>query len=137
MQRLRYPLAMADVAVIAGSASDGEIVSKATSVLDEQGISYDYQVLSAHRDPEELAAYVKNSEARVFIAVAGLSAALPGVVASLTEKPVIGVPVAAGTLGGLDALLAIVQMPRGVPVACVGIGNGANAAHLAVRILKA
>ncbi len=138
MQRLRYTLAMADIAVIAGSASDGEIVSKATSVLEEEGITYDFQVLSAHRNPEELSAYVKNSEARVFITVAGLSAALPGVVASLTEKPVIGVPVAAGTLGGIDALLAIAQMPRGVPVACVGIGNGgANAAHLAVRILKA
>ncbi|WAI00125.1 5-(carboxyamino)imidazole ribonucleotide mutase [Methanogenium organophilum] len=127
---------MVDVAVIAGSASDGEIVSKATIVLDEESITYDFQVLSAHRDPEELATYVKNSEAKVFITIAGLSAALPGVVASLTEKPVIGVPVAAGTLGGLDALLAIAQMPRGVPVACVGIGNGANAAHLAVRILK-
>ena len=136
MQILRYTLIMVDVAVIAGSASDKEIVSKATRVLEEEGISYDFQVLSAHRNPEELAAYVKGSEARVFITVAGLSAALPGVVASLTDKPVIGVPVAAGTLGGLDALLAIVQMPTGVPVACVGIGNGANAAYLAVRILK-
>lgn len=108
MQRLRYTLPMVDVAVIAGSASDGEIVSKATSILEEEGITYDFQVISAHRNPEELTAYVKNSEARVFITVAGLSAALPGVVASLTEKPVIGVPVAAGTLGGLDALLAIV-----------------------------
>ena len=137
MLKPRYTPTMADVAVIAGSASDGEIVSKATSVLDEEGIPYDYQVLSAHRDPEELAAYVKSSDAKVFITVAGLSAALPGVVASMTDKPVIGVPVAAGTLGGLDALLSIVQMPRGVPVACVGIGNGANAAHLAIRILQA
>ena len=126
---------MADVAVIAGSASDEVVIRKATAVLDEAGISYDEQILSAHRNPDELAAYVRSCGARVFICIAGLSAALPGMVASMTDKPVIGVPVS-GTLGGLDALLSIVQMPRGVPVACVGIDNGSNAAHLAIRILS-
>jgi len=126
---------MPDIAIIAGSASDQSIVDKATTVLKEKGIEYDYRILSAHRNPDELDAYIKSSTAKVFITIAGLSAALPGVVASKTEKPVIGVPVS-GTLGGLDALLSIVQMPRGVPVACVGIDNGANAAYLAVRILS-
>ena len=126
---------MADVAVIAGSASDEVVIRKATAVLDEAGISYDEQILSAHRNPDQLAEYVRSCGARVFICIAGLSAALPGVVASMTDRPVIGVPVS-GTLGGLDALLSIVQMPRGVPVACVGIDNGSNAAHLAIRILS-
>lgn len=126
---------MPDIAIIAGSASDQAIVDKATTVLKEKGIEYDYRILSAHRNPDELDAYIKSSTAKVFITIAGLSAALPGVVASRTEKPVIGVPVS-GTLGGLDALLSIAQMPRGVPVACVGIDNGANAAYLAVRILS-
>ncbi len=126
---------MPDIAIIAGSASDQAIVDKVTTVLKEKGIEYDYRILSAHRNPDELDAYIKSSTAKVFITIAGLSAALPGVVASRTEKPVIGVPVS-GTLGGLDALLSIVQMPPGVPVACVGIDNGANAAHLAVRILS-
>ena len=127
---------MVDVAVIAGSASDAAIVQKTVRVLEEQGLSYDYQVISAHRDPDALEAYVKSSDARVFICIAGLAAALPGVVASRTERPVIGVPVS-GTLGGLDALLSTVQMPKGVPVACVGVDNGENAAWLAVRILGA
>ncbi|AFC99294.1 phosphoribosylaminoimidazole carboxylase, PurE protein [Methanocella conradii HZ254] len=126
---------MVDVAIILGSASDRAIADKAVDVLTKNGVSYDLQVLSAHRNPEDLDAYVKKSEAKVFIAIAGLSAALPGVVASKTNKPVIGVPVSA-KLGGLDALLSIVQMPRGVPVACVGIDNGENAAHLAIRILE-
>jgi len=126
---------MPDIALIAGSDSDQAIIEKATAVLDAAGASYETQILSAHRDPEELDAFVKETDAKIFICIAGLSAALPGVVASRTEKPVIGVPVS-GTLGGLDALLSIVQMPRGVPVACVGIDNGANAAHLALRILN-
>jgi 5-(carboxyamino)imidazole ribonucleotide mutase len=126
---------MVDVAVILGSASDRAIADKAVEVLSKNNVSFDLQVLSAHRDPDELDAYVKRSDAKVFITIAGLSAALPGVVASKTRKPVIGVPVSA-KLGGLDALLSIVQMPRGVPVACVGIDNGDNAAHLAIRILK-
>jgi 5-(carboxyamino)imidazole ribonucleotide mutase len=127
---------MVDVAVILGSASDRAIADKAIAVLAKNDVSYDLQVLSAHRDPDELDAYVRRSDARVFIAIAGLAAALPGVVAARTKKPVIGVPVSA-KLGGLDALLSIVQMPRGVPVACVGIDNGDNAAHLAIRILEA
>jgi 5-(carboxyamino)imidazole ribonucleotide mutase len=125
---------MVDVAVILGSASDRAIADKAVEVLSKNNISFDLQVLSAHRNPDELDAYVKLSDARVFITIAGLSAALPGVVASKTSMPVIGVPVSA-KLGGLDALLSIVQMPKGVPVACVGIDNGDNAAHLAIRIL--
>jgi 5-(carboxyamino)imidazole ribonucleotide mutase len=126
---------MADVAVISGSASDAAITNKVTKVLDEHKISHDDQIISAHRDPDKLDAYIKGSEAKVFIAIAGLSAALPGVIASKTQKPVIGVPVS-GTLNGLDALLAIAQMPKGVPVACVGVDNGENAAHLAIRILN-
>jgi 5-(carboxyamino)imidazole ribonucleotide mutase len=126
---------MADVSIICGSASDAAIADKAKKVLDEYKVSWDCQVISAHRDPDKLDAYVKNSSCRVYIAIAGLSAALPGVIASKTDKPVIGVPVS-GTMGGLDALLSIVQMPKGVPVACVGVDNGDNAAHLAIRILK-
>jgi 5-(carboxyamino)imidazole ribonucleotide mutase len=126
---------MADVAVISGSASDAAITEKVKKVLQENGVSFDDQVISAHRDPDKLDAYIKKSRAKVFIAIAGLSAALPGVIASKTDKPVIGVPVS-GTLNGLDALLAIAQMPKGVPVACVGVDNGENAAYLAIRILK-
>lgn len=126
---------MVDVAVILGSASDRAIADKAVEVLSKNSVSFDLQVLSAHRDPDALDAYLKKTDARVFITIAGLSAALPGVVASKTTRPVIGVPVSA-KLGGLDALLSIVQMPKGVPVACVGIDNGDNAAHLAIRILK-
>jgi len=126
---------MAEVAIICGSASDAAIADKAKAVLEFFRISYDYQVISAHRDPDKLDAYVKGSACKIYIAIAGLSAALPGVIASKTEKPVIGVPVS-GTLNGMDALLSIVQMPKGVPVACVGIDNGDNAAYLAVRMLK-
>jgi 5-(carboxyamino)imidazole ribonucleotide mutase len=126
---------MADVAVISGSASDAAITEKVKKVLRENDVSFDDQIISAHRDPDKLDAYIKKSRAKVFIAIAGLSAALPGVIASKTDKPVIGVPVS-GTLNGLDALLAIAQMPKGVPVACVGVDNGENAAWLAVRMLK-
>ena len=126
---------MADVAIICGSASDSAIADKAKAILEKHRISFDYQVISAHRDPDKLDAYIKESGAKVFIAIAGLSAALPGVIASKTQKPVIGVPVS-GTLNGMDALLSIVQMPKGVPVACVGIDNGENAAYLAVRMLS-
>jgi 5-(carboxyamino)imidazole ribonucleotide mutase len=126
---------MAEVSIICGSASDAAIADKAKKVLDEHKVSWDYQVISAHRDPDKLDAYIKNSSCRVYIAIAGLSAALPGVIASKTDRPVIGVPVS-GTLNGLDAMLSIVQMPKGVPVACVGVDNGENAAHLAIRILK-
>lgn len=128
-------MVMTTVAVLAGSESDRHIAELAAKVLEEAGVDYEIRILSAHRNPVELEEYVANSDAEVFIAIAGLSAALPGVIASRTKKPVIGVPVSA-KLGGLDALLSIVQMPKGVPVACVGIDNGANAAHLALRILK-
>jgi len=126
---------MVDVAIISGSASDAAITDKVKKVLDANKISYDAQILSAHRDPDKLDAYIKASRCKIFIAIAGLSAALPGVIASKTDKPVIGVPVS-GTLNGMDALLSIAQMPKGVPVACVGVDNGDNAAHLAIRILK-
>ena len=123
------------VAVIAGSTSDKDVYEKAVNVLKENKISYELKIISAHRDPEELDGYIKKSEALIYIAVAGLSAALPGVIASKTDKPVIGVPVST-KLGGLDALLSIVQMPSRVPVGCVGIDRGENAAYLAIRILN-
>ncbi len=125
---------MVTIAILIGSDSDRQIAERTIKVLDNAGIDYDIQVLSAHRNPVELEDYIKKSDAQVFIAIAGLSAALPGVVASRTKKPVIGVPVSS-KLGGLDALLSIAQMPKGVPVACVGIDNGENAAYLALRIL--
>ncbi len=125
------------VAIVAGSSTDKEIYEKAENVLKENNIPYELRIISAHREPDKLDAYLKSNEALIYIAVAGLSAALPGVIASKTNKPVIGVPVGAklGGLGGLDALLSIVQMPPGVPVGCVGIDRGENAAHLAIRIL--
>ena len=123
------------ISIIAGSKSDEGVYQKAVDVLSKEDIPFELKILSAHRNPIELDEYVKNSKANVFICVAGLSAALPGVVASKTQKPVIGVPVSA-KLGGLDALLSIVQMPPGVPVASVGIDRGENAAHLAIRILN-
>jgi len=126
---------MVDIAVISGSKSDQAIADKVLRRLEEKGASYEYKILSAHRNPSELEKYISETDARVFIAIAGLSAALPGVIASKTARPVIGVPVSA-KLGGLDALLSIVQMPPGVPVACVGIDNGDNAALLALRILE-
>ena len=126
---------MVTVAILMGSESDRQIAERSAKVLESGGVDYEIQVLSAHRNPAELEDYIQKSDAEVFIAVAGLSAALPGVIASRTKKPVIGVPVSS-KLGGMDALLSIVQMPKGVPVACVGIDNGENAAHLALRILR-
>ena len=127
---------MVEVAILAGSASDAAVVEKAAAVLKEHGVSYDTRVISAHREPDALDRYIRTSDCRVFIAIAGLSAALPGIIASKTTRPVIGVPVS-GKLMGFDAILSIVQMPKGVPVACVGIDNGENAALLAIRILGA
>lgn len=126
---------MPTIAIIAGSKSDEKIYNKAVDVLTQENIDFELKILSAHRNPDELDAYVKQCDAKVYICVAGLSAALPGVVASKTQKPVIGVPVSA-KLGGLDALLSIAQMPPGVPVATVGIDNAKNAAYLALRILN-
>ncbi len=122
------------VAILAGSKSDQPVVDEAVKVLTELGVPYDAQVISAHRNPSKLRDYVSGSQAKVFIAVAGLSAHLPGVIASMTTKPVIGVPVAV-KLNGLDSLLSIVQMPPGVPVACVGVDNARNAGILAAEIL--
>jgi len=125
---------MEKVLIISGSKSDGEIVKKAEDVLSFFGVEYRSEIASAHRNPGKVEALVQESGADVFIAIAGLSAALPGVVASKTTKPVIGVPVDAA-LGGLDSLLSIAQMPPNVPVAAVGINNGKNAAILAMEIL--
>lgn len=127
-----------DVAIFFGSKSDTEVMKKAAGVLKEFGIDYKAFVISAHRAPEALRETVKKAESqgvKVFIAGAGLAAHLPGVIASMTSLPVIGVPILSGGLGGLDALLAIVQMPKPVPVATVGINNAANAALLALEIL--
>lgn len=127
-----------EVLILAGSNSDREIVAKAEKVLQAANVRYRFEIASAHRDPSrvaELASRAAEDGFRVVIAAAGLSAALPGVVAAHTRLPVIGLPVAAGPLRGADALLAIAMMPPGVPVATVGIDNGANAAHLALRIL--
>lgn len=125
---------MVEVSIISGSTSDTKIAERAANILAEHHVSYDCTVISAHREPEKLDEFVRNSSCKIFIAIAGLAAALPGVIASKTSKPVIGVPVS-GPLQGIDALLSIVQMPKGVPVACVGIDNGENAALLAVRML--
>ncbi|GAH36643.1 unnamed protein product, partial [marine sediment metagenome] len=114
---------------------DKDVYEKAEKVLKESNIPYELKIISAHRDPDKLDDYLKSCQSLVYITVAGLSAALPGVVASKTDKPVIGVPVST-KLGGLDALLSIVQMPPRVPVACVGIDRGENAAYLAIRILN-
>jgi len=126
---------MSKVIIICGSKSDMEIANQAAEILKQNNVDCDLQVASAHREPDKVRELVKNSDADVFIAVAGLSAALPGFIASLTDKPVIAVPVAV-KLDGLDALLSSMQMPSGVPVAVVGIDNGKNAAYLALRILK-
>lgn len=125
---------MEKILILSGSKSDEEIVKKIEDVFNVFGIAYRSEVASAHRNPEKVEKLVEESTAQVFIAVAGLSAALPGVVASKTTKPVIGVPVDAA-LGGLDSLLSIAQMPPNVPVAAVGINNGKNAAILALEIL--
>jgi 5-(carboxyamino)imidazole ribonucleotide mutase len=130
------------VGIIMGSKSDMEEMEKAGRVLEEAGVRYEIRVMSAHRDPEMVAEYCKNARMRglrVIIAGAGLSAALPGVAAAHSDLPVIGVPLTSrlSAAGGLDAILSIVQMPPGVPVAAVGLDNARNAGHLALRILSA
>ncbi|HYV08208.1 MAG TPA: 5-(carboxyamino)imidazole ribonucleotide mutase [Thermoplasmata archaeon] len=122
-----------EVLVVLGSKTDAEVGKKAGSMLDEFGVGYEIVVASAHRTPDLLRDLIRNTTAKVFIAVAGLSAALPGTIASHTTKPVIGVPVS-GKLN-LDAVLSVSQMPPGVPVAAVGLDRGENAAILAVEIL--
>lgn len=123
-----------------GSDSDWPTLTAAAELLDQFGIGYEVQVVSAHRTPEKMVDYAKTARARglkVIIAGAGGAAHLPGMTASLTSLPVIGVPVALAKLDGMDSLLSIVQMPAGIPVATVSIGGAANAGLLAARILGA
>ncbi|TLZ53361.1 MAG: 5-(carboxyamino)imidazole ribonucleotide mutase [Methanobacteriota archaeon] len=122
-----------DVLIVLGSKSDAEVGKQASSFLDQFGVGYDMVVASAHRTPDLLRDLIRNTTAKVFIAIAGMSAALPGTIAAHTTKPVIGVPVS-GKLN-LDAVLSVSQMPPGVPVAAVGLDRGENAAILAVEIL--
>ena len=129
------------VGIIMGSKSDLPEMEKAGEVLADKGIRYEIRVMSAHRDPDTVADYCRNARMRglrLIIAGAGLSAALPGVAAAHSDLPVIGVPLSSrlSAMGGLDAILSIVQMPPGVPVACVGLDNARNAGHLAARILS-
>jgi 5-(carboxyamino)imidazole ribonucleotide mutase len=121
------------IQIVMGSSSDTAVAEKAKGILDEFGIACDIKVASAHRTPDVLKKLVENSDADVFIGIAGLSAALPGVIAAHTIKPVIGVPVSGKV--NLDAILSIVQMPPGIPVGAVGLDRGDNAALLAVEIL--
>jgi len=121
------------VQIVLGSKSDMKVAEKAIAVLRELGIKYKLSIASAHRTPELVDKLVAEADAEVFIAIAGLSAALPGAIAARTIKPVIGVPVS-GTLN-LDAILSVVQMPPGVPVAGVGLDRGENAALLAAAML--
>jgi 5-(carboxyamino)imidazole ribonucleotide mutase len=126
------------VGIAMGSASDLPALTPAAEMLERFGVAHELRVLSAHRTPEAMAAYARDAVERglkVLIAGAGGAAHLPGMLAANTVLPVIGVPVATTGLNGLDALLSIVQMPRGVPVATVAIGGGANAGLLAVQIL--
>ena len=127
-----------DVAIIMGSDSDWPVMEEAAKALDSFGISYSADVVSAHRMPEEMVNFAKSAAAKgykVIIAGAGGAAHLPGMVASLTTLPVIGVPVSLKNLDGMDSLLSIVQMPVGIPVATVGIDNAKNAGILAARII--
>jgi len=124
---------MRKVLLIMGSKSDLPVAEKALTILDKFKVEREIAVASAHRTPHRVEDIIRNSDAEVFIAIAGLSAALPGVVASFTCKPVIGVPVSGNV--NLDALLSVVQMPPGIPVAAVGLDRGDNAAILAVEIL--
>lgn len=126
------------VGIICGSKSDLPILEKASKQLEEFGIEYSITVASAHRSPKKVEAFVENAEKECdcIIAAAGLSAALPGVIAAQTTLPIIGIPIASGALNGQDALFSIVQMPPGVPVACVAINGAKNAAILAAEIIS-
>ncbi|MFH1759582.1 MAG: 5-(carboxyamino)imidazole ribonucleotide mutase [bacterium] len=124
--------------VVMGSRSDEDKLEKCMDVFKQLQIPFEVNIMSAHRTPDKVAEYAKNAESRglkVIVAAAGLSAALPGVLASHTNLPVIGIPIASGALNGVDALYSIAQMPPGIPVGCVGIDNAKNAALLAARIL--
>ncbi len=126
------------IGIIMGSASDIPVIEKGVRVLDELGISYEVAIASAHRTPRDVEGYAVNAAKRgikVLIAAAGLSAALPGVVAAATMLPVIGIPIGGGALDGLDALLSVTQMPPGVPVGSVGLNASLNACLMAARII--
>jgi phosphoribosylaminoimidazole carboxylase PurE protein len=126
------------VGILVGSESDRERMQPCMDELSSRGIEHEFEVRSAHRNPDAVAEYCKAAQGRglkVLICGAGMAAALPGVAAAYTELPVIGVPIASGGLGGMDALLAIAQMPPGVPVGCMAIGGARNAAIFASRIL--
>ena len=131
---------MKDILFIIGSESDKKNIEAGTDLIKEKGLSFDLVVYSAHRNLPELMDFLGKEEKnyKIIITAAGLSAALPGVVASLTKKPVIGIPLVAGELLGVDALLSILQLPKGIPVATMGIGKQGvlNAVHLAERIIK-
>ena len=129
---------MAKVSIVMGSDSDMPVMAKAAAVLDEMGVSYEMRIISAHREVNEFFEYAKTAEERgikVIIAGAGMAAHLPGMCAAIFPLPVIGIPMHTTSLGGLDSLYSIVQMPSGIPVATVAIGGGANAAILACKIL--
>ena len=129
---------MAQVGIVMGSDSDMPVMAKAADILEKLGVSYEMTIISAHREPDELIEWTRGAEDRgikVMIAGAGMAAALPGVVASQTVLPVIGVPIAGSNLDGMDALLSIVQMPSGIPVATVAINGSKNAAYLALQIM--
>jgi 5-(carboxyamino)imidazole ribonucleotide mutase len=122
-----------NITMLMGSKSDQAIADKVSKVLNEFQIKFDLHIASAHRTPELVKKIVQDSDAELFITIAGLSAALPGVVAAHTIKPVIGIPVS-GKIN-LDSILSIIQMPPGIPVAAVGLDNGTNGALLAIEIL--
>jgi 5-(carboxyamino)imidazole ribonucleotide mutase len=121
------------IQIIMGSSSDMPVAEKAKSIFEDFGVTYDIKIASAHRTPDLLKKIIEKNDADIFIAIAGLSAALPGTIAAHTIKPVIGVPVSGKV--NLDAILSIIQMPPGIPVGAVGLDRGENAALLAVEIL--
>ena len=129
---------MAQVGIVMGSDSDMPVMAKAAEILDKFGISYEMNIISAHREPEEFFTYAKGVESRgykVIIAGAGKAAHLPGMCAAIFPMPVIGIPMKTSDLGGVDSLYSIVQMPSGIPVATVAINGGQNAGILAAKIL--
>lgn len=128
-----------DIAVIMGSISDWPTMKEACDIIEDFGVTYEKHILSAHRTPDEMREFALNARKKgikVIIAGAGGAAHLPGMTAAYTTLPVIGVPIISKTLQGIDSLLSIVQMPKGVPVATVAIGNGVNAGLLALQILS-
>ena len=129
---------MAQVGIVMGSDSDMKVMAKAADILDQLGITYEMNIISAHREPDEFFEYAKSAEEKgfkVIIAGAGMAAHLPGMCAAIFPMPVIGIPMHTTSLGGRDSLYSIVQMPTGIPVATVAINGGANAGILAAKIL--